>query len=281
MRLHVLGMAALALAATSAARAQPGEPGAGAGQVEQTALNTAIAELRQALVAESSDDAVSRMRLQAAVELAGYRLELEEVLARAQLASEVARSVTRAAAQPTGQGQQARAALGQELSQATQQCIQAISQAGQQQAQAVGQATQRCAQEWGTSSQALTQDMGGTIQRMIQTLGPLGPETPAVEATVPDFEPAALPPDKDPAATCQAELEAARKAYLKALTDAKATAATEMEQALVQHAGDEVAVQKTMREAMKRLRVATVGALDAMELAWNAAVRKYALAAME
>jgi len=282
MRPYVLTTVAIALACASVARTQPAEPTAGgAGQAEQAALNKAVEELRGALLTEGTEGAVSRVRLLAEVELAGHRLELDGMLARAQLASEVARSVSRAAGQPAGQGAQARAMLGQELSQATQQCLQALAQAGQQHAQAIGQATQRCAQEGGTGSQVLAQDLSAATQRLIQAFAPLGPETPALEAAVPDFEPAALPPGQDPAATCQAEMETARKAYLKAASEARTAAAAEMEQALVQHAGDEVGVQKAMREAMKRLRMTTVGALDALDLAWHAALRKYALATMD
>jgi hypothetical protein len=250
---------------------------------EQAAMNAAIESLTAAIAADSTGNAAYRVRLAAEIELAQDRWRLTRMAAGMDLSFALAAATGGIQPDPEHNGPQARGQLAQQFSQAISVYNQAVSQATQMMIQKESEAYQGHAQRANAGVQTLSQTLNLANQQFSQaiTAGDLGPGVELIEPAMPSFETPPPAPDKDPAAACKAQIEAARAAYARAVQDARDAALAEAHTAAASNGSDTAKIQAALTRVSKRFQITAYDAFDVMDIAVKAALRKYELSTLD
>jgi hypothetical protein len=280
MRTQALNLSlVLACCSLVAAFAQP--PG---GQKEQKIVDTATAKLSAAIGAQTAASGTVSLRLSTEIDLAQMRCQLQETAAQMELASRLAAAIAAVPADPVANGPQARAALSQEFGSATQTFIQAMAQANQELVQKVAESYQRFSQQRSADTQLLSQNASAAAQAFAQAMSAadLGAGAPVLDPSPVELgAPLAVAADKSPQAVCRTEIQEARRKCDASLADAKNASLAEIRQALAPASRNADTVKAAVGKATRRFQLVASDALDAYDIAAKAALRKYALAALD
>ena len=244
---------------------------------EQEVADAFVGRLRTATADSEDEWALSDLRLEALLRLAGDRRTLQLQIARKQLAADLASAAVDLAAAPGGAAQ-ARGGYTQAVSAALGQYQQAVGAAYNQWAQDCGAAYNRAQQDSGASLNALQQALSAASQGFASGMQDpaLAEMPPLIEPVMPDLTAAgALGPEQLPGV--EKSLNDARASCRNDLAQALAACDPELQDAIVMAAGPDRAT--AVRKVIAKLKLSCLDRQDQYEAEVRAILRKALLGA--
>ncbi len=275
--------------ATQAARAPASPPAASAEGRDRTPVATdemiiASANKRVATVLGEleRDSSVAHLRLLAEIDRAHRNAVARQEQARLDLAAKTALAESRLARGSQDKGPDLRKAYSTEVAQAAQAFTQRLAEINGEQAQAIAQAVQRFGQEKAELVTTYEKGVQAAAQRLTQDLAAadLPRSVAGFKATLPPFAQSAPTADAESEAAYRADVDAARKAYADAMSQARSKVLANLQRSLdaassSRGPGDDQL--EAIDNTIKRLGMLAADSLDTYQIAIKSALRKVQL----